>query len=99
MFKKKIKQRLYIFSLKLSNENKQRLYKIQKCPTSLFYQVLLIKQNECIKPKATKGGGHKIVRMVRSRLWMSLFRDGRTGGGGRGKRGGRPSPSRFWQIS
>ena len=47
LFKKKIKQRLYIFSLKLSNENKQRLYKIQKCPTSLFYQVLLMKQNEC----------------------------------------------------
>ena len=43
------KQRLYIFSLKLSNENKKRLYKIQKRPTSLFYHVLLIKQNECIK--------------------------------------------------
>ena len=41
------KQRLCIFSQKLSNENKQRLYKIQKCPTSLFYHVLLIKQNEC----------------------------------------------------
>ena len=26
---------------------KQRLYKIQKRPTSLFYHVLLIKQNEC----------------------------------------------------
>ena len=38
---------LYIFSLKLNNENKQRLYKIQKRPTSLFYHVLLIKQNEC----------------------------------------------------
>ena len=42
------KQRLCIFSQKLSNENKQRLYKIQKRPTSLFYHVLLIKQNECI---------------------------------------------------
>ena len=41
------KQRLCIFSKKLSNENKQRLYKIQKSPTSLFYHVLLIKQNEC----------------------------------------------------
>ena len=41
------KQRLCIFSQKLSNENKQRLYKIQKRPTSLFYHVLLIKQNEC----------------------------------------------------
>jgi hypothetical protein len=35
------------FSVILSNENKQRLYKIQKRPTSLFYHVLLIKQNEC----------------------------------------------------
>ena len=42
------KQRLCIFSQKLSNENKQRLYKIQKRPTSLFYHVLLIKQNDCI---------------------------------------------------
>ena len=42
------KQRLCIFSEKLSNENKQRLYKIQKRPTSLFYHVLLIKQNECM---------------------------------------------------
>ena len=42
------KQRLCIFSQKLSNENKERLYKIQKHPTSLFYHVLLIKQNECI---------------------------------------------------
>ena len=42
------KQRLCIFSLKISNENKQRLYKIQKPSTSLFYHVLLIKQNECI---------------------------------------------------
>ena len=41
------KQRLCIFCQKLSNENKQRLYKIQKSPTSLFYHVLLIKQNEC----------------------------------------------------
>ena len=41
------KQRLCIFSQKLSNEKKQRLYKIQNCPTSLFYHVLLIKQNEC----------------------------------------------------
>ena len=41
------KQRLYIFSVILSNKNKQRLYKIQKRPTSLFYHVLLIKQNEC----------------------------------------------------
>ena len=41
------KQRLYIFCQKLSNENKQRLYKIQKRPTSLFYHVLLIKHNEC----------------------------------------------------
>ena len=41
------KQRLYIFSQKLSNENKQRLYKIQNRPTSLFYHVLLIKHNEC----------------------------------------------------
>ena len=40
-------QRLCIFSKKLSNDNKQRLYKIKKCPTSLFYHVLLIKQNEC----------------------------------------------------
>ena len=40
------KQQLYIFSVMLSNENKQRLYKIQKRPTSLFYHVLLIKQNE-----------------------------------------------------
>ena len=37
---------VYIFSLKLSNKNKQWLYKIQKCPTSLFYHALLIKQNE-----------------------------------------------------
>ena len=38
-----------IFCQKLSNnENKQRLYKIQKRPTSLFYHVLLIKQNECM---------------------------------------------------
>ena len=42
------KQRLYIFSVILSNKNKQRLYKIKKRPTSLFYHVLLIKQNECI---------------------------------------------------
>ena len=42
------KQRLCIFCQKLSNENKQRLYKIQKSPTSLFYHVLLIKQNECM---------------------------------------------------
>ena len=42
------KQGLCIFSQKLSNENKQRLYKIQKRPTSLFYHVLLIKQNECM---------------------------------------------------
>ena len=42
------KQPLCIFSKKLSTENKQRLYKIQKHPTSLFYHVLLIKQNECI---------------------------------------------------
>ena len=41
------KQQLCIFSQKLSNKNKQRLYKIQKCPTSLFYHALLIKQNEC----------------------------------------------------
>ena len=41
------KQWLYIFSLKISNENKQRLHKIQKHPTSLFYHVLLKKQNEC----------------------------------------------------
>ena len=41
------KQRLCIFCQKLSNENKQRLYKIQKSPTSLFYHVLLIKHNEC----------------------------------------------------
>ena len=41
------KQQLCIFSQKLSNKNKQRLYKIQKRPTSLFYHVLLIKQNEC----------------------------------------------------
>ena len=41
------KQRLCIFCQKLSNENKQRLYKIQKSLTSLFYHVLLIKQNEC----------------------------------------------------
>ena len=40
------KQRLYIFSQHQSNENKQRLYKIQNRPTSLFYHVLLIKQNE-----------------------------------------------------
>ena len=46
-----VKQRLYIFSVILSNENKQRLYKIQKRPTSLFYHVLLIKQNECILKK------------------------------------------------
>ena len=45
------KQRLYIFSLKMSNENKQRLYEIQKRPTSLFYHVLLIKQNECTRLK------------------------------------------------
>ena len=42
-----LKQRLCIFSQKLSNKNKQRLYKIQKHPTSLFYHSLLIKQNEC----------------------------------------------------
>ena len=42
-----LKQQLCIFSQKLSNKNKQRLYKIQKCPTSLFYHALLIKQNEC----------------------------------------------------
>ena len=41
------KQQLCTFSQKLSNKNKQRLYKIQKCPTSLFYHALLIKQNEC----------------------------------------------------
>ena len=41
------KQQLCIFSQKLSNKNKQRLYKIQKRPTSLFYHALLIKQNEC----------------------------------------------------
>ena len=40
-------QRLCIFSQKLSNENRQELYKIQKPLTSLFYHVLLIKQNEC----------------------------------------------------
>ena len=43
------KQRLCIFCQKLSNENKQWLYKIQKSPTSLFYHVLLIKQNEVLK--------------------------------------------------
>ena len=49
------KQRLCIFSQNLSNENKQRLYKIQKRPTSLFYHVLLIKQNECmVKRKSIK---------------------------------------------
>ena len=37
----------YFFLSNDSNENKQRLYKIQKRPTSLFYHVLLIKQNEC----------------------------------------------------
>ena len=42
------KEWLHIFSLRISNENKQRLYKIQKHPTSLFYHVLLIKQNECM---------------------------------------------------
>ena len=42
-----------VFSQKLSNENKQRLYKIQKRPTSLFYHVLLIKQNECTTPKSS----------------------------------------------
>ena len=43
-----------IFSQILRNENKQQLYKIQKRPTSLFYHVLLIKQNECmIKTKST----------------------------------------------
>ena len=42
-FSNSFKQRLCIFSKKLSNENKQRLYKIQKSPTSLFYHVLLIK--------------------------------------------------------
>ena len=42
------KQQLCIFSQKLSNKNKQRLYKIQKRPTSLFYHALLIKQNECM---------------------------------------------------
>ena len=41
------KQGLCIFSQKLSNENKQPLYKIQKCQTDLFNHVLLIKQNEC----------------------------------------------------
>ena len=46
------KQWLYIFCQKLSNENKQRLYKIQKSPTSLFYHVLLIKQNECIQGRS-----------------------------------------------
>ena len=40
------KQRLYIFSVILSKKNKQWLYKIQKCLTSLSYHVLLIKQNE-----------------------------------------------------
>ena len=43
-----LKQRLYIFSVILSNQNKQQLYKIQKRPTSLFYHVLLIKQSECM---------------------------------------------------
>ena len=35
------------FLSKTSNENKQRLYKIQKCPTSLLLHVLLINLNEC----------------------------------------------------
>ena len=35
--------------LKLSNENKQRLYKIQKRPTSLSYHVLLIQHNEVLE--------------------------------------------------
>ena len=42
-------QQLCTFSQKLSNKNKQQLYKIQKRPTSLFYHVLLIKQNEYFK--------------------------------------------------
>ena len=48
------KQRLCIFCQKLSNENKQRLYKIQKSPTRLFYHVLLIKQNECTRSNDRK---------------------------------------------
>ena len=48
------KQRLCIFSQKLSNENKQRLYKIRKRPTSLFYHVMLIKQNECTRQGGTE---------------------------------------------
>ena len=48
------KQRLCIFSQKLSNENKQRLYEIQKCPTSLFYHFIIIKQNECIEGQGSR---------------------------------------------
>ena len=70
------KQRLYIFSLKISNENKQRLYKIQKHLTSLFYHVLLIKQNECkrfiwgtsimktLKYQSTRDLGASLVGLV-----------------------------------
>jgi hypothetical protein len=39
-----LKQQLYIFSLKISNENKQRLYKIQKHPTSLFLSCVAYKK-------------------------------------------------------
>ena len=48
------KQRLCIFSQKLSNKNKQQLYKIPKQPSSLFYHMLLIKQNECILLKSVE---------------------------------------------
>ena len=47
IFLNSFKQQLCIFSQKISNKNKQQLYKIQKRPTGLFYHVLLIKQNEC----------------------------------------------------
>ena len=58
------KQQLCIFSQKLSNKNKQRLYKIQKCPTSLFYHALLIKQNECNSLQSiTVQGQNKVVKL------------------------------------
>ena len=59
------KQRLHIFSVMLSNKNKQRLYKIQKRPTSLFYHVLLIKQNECNIYKASFNCKYVVVRVNR----------------------------------
>ena len=52
---------LYIFSVILNNENKQR-------PASLFYHVLLIKQNECVTKTWSIGYPNLVVVFARHLL-------------------------------